>query len=171
MDSKIRLINDPILRQPTRPVAVFDAELQTLIDLMIKRMYEEKGIGLAANQIGSNKCICVIDTSEKRDTPRVFINPIITAASAKTIKFDEGCLSIPGVSAQTDRFDTVEVHYSLPDGSAKTETLSGLEAIAMQHEVDHLEGKLFIDMLGETRKMMLMNRYRKYMKAKARGGV
>lgn len=168
MNSRIRLYTDPLMRQATRPVVKFDEELQAFITLLTARMYEENGLGLAANQIGSNQCICVIDTSEKRDTPRVFINPIITAASAKTVKFDEGCLSIPGVSAETNRFETIEVHYSLADGTAKTETLVGLDAIAMQHEVDHLEGKLFIDLLGDTTRMMLLNKHRKYLKAKAR---
>jgi peptide deformylase len=171
MDTRIRLLNDPILRTPTRPVVLFDEELQALAKTLTDRMYEEKGVGLAANQIGSNKCICVIDTSEKKDTPRVFINPIITSAAAKTVKFNEGCLSIPGAFAETDRFETIEVHYSLLDGTAKTETLIGLDAIAMQHEIDHLEGKLFIDMLGETRRMLLINKHRKFLKARARGNI
>lgn len=143
---------------------------------MIEVMYREEGIGLAANQIGYGESVCVMDSSEPdengiRNKAKVFINPRITEATSASISVEESCLSIPGVFAKTERFSSVTVVYNTEDGLEIEEQLSGIEAIAIQHEVDHLNGKLYVDMLGPVKRNLLLNKSQKYVKAKARGSV
>src|ERR1035437_3737646 len=143
---KVKLFNSPILRQTS--VDVTNSELDTvefkkLVQDMIETMYQEEGIGLAANQIGSDKAICVMDSSDPDEKgvmnkPRVFINPKITAVTAESVMIEESCLSIPGVFAQTERFKGVTVTYKTQEGNEVEEQLSDIEAVAIQHEVDHL---------------------------------
>jgi peptide deformylase len=176
---KIKLFNSPILRQAAHPVLPTEfnsPELNDLIKGMTETMYAEEGIGLAANQIGSDKSICIMDSSEPdaeglRNKPRVFINPIIVSASAEYTMVEESCLSIPGVFAQTERFKAVTVKYNTVDGHLVEESLEGIEAIAMQHEVDHLNGKLYTDMLGPVKRNLILSRSQKYVKAKTRGVI
>jgi len=176
---KIKLFNSPILRQKAievTPDQFGTAEFKNLVDIMVKTMYEEKGIGLAANQIGDNRSVCVIDASEPdendvRNKSRVFVNPKITAATTESVIVEESCLSIPGVFAETERFKSVTVVYNTIDGHEIEEQLNGVEAIAMQHEVDHLNGKLYIDMLGPVKKNLIISKCQKYLKLKARGAI
>ena len=169
---KIKLFNSPILRQKATKVVDFQSgALKDLVKTMTEVMYREEGIGLAANQIGDTHDVCVIDSSETRDKPRAFINARITAATAETITVEESCLSIPGVFAKTERFKGVTVVYSTVDGLEVEEQLEGIEAIAMQHEVDHLEGKLYVDMLGPVKKNLVISKCQKYLKLKARGAI
>ena len=171
---KIKLFTNPILRQKATEVKEFDPSLKALVDTMTEVMYREEGIGLAANQIGDSRSVCVIDSSEPdangvRNKPRVFINPKITAATSEFVKIDESCLSIPGVFAQTERHRELTVVYNTIEGHQVEEILKDLDAIAMQHEVDHLEGRLFIDMLGPMKKNLVLEKCKKFLKAKSRG--
>lgn len=176
---KVKLFNSPILRQEAKDVQAGEfgsIELNELINTMKETMYAEEGIGLAANQIGDSRNICVIDSSEPddngvRSNARVFINAKITAASSETVKVEESCLSIPGAFAVTERFKEVTVVYNAVDGHEVEEQLSGIEAVAMQHEVDHLDGKLYVDLLGPVKRNLVISKHQKYIKLKARGAV
>jgi len=176
---KIKLFNSPILRQVAREVLTTEfnsPELNDLIKNMVETMYAEEGIGLAANQVGSDKSLCIIDASEPdengiRNKPRVFINPVITGQTLETVTVEESCLSIPGVFANTERYKSVTVKYNTVDGHQIEEALADVEAIAMQHEVDHLNGKLYVDMLGPVKKNLVISKCQKYLKAKARGAI
>lgn len=176
---KIKLFNSPILRQKAvdiTPMEYGTAQLNNIIESMKETMYREEGIGLAANQIGYGVNVCVIDSSDPdekglRNKARVFINAKITAASAESVKVEESCLSIPGVFAETERFKEVTVVYNTVDGHEVEEVLSGIEAVAMQHEVDHLAGKLYIDMLGPVKRNLVITKCQKFLKLKARGAI
>lgn len=171
---KIKLFSAPILREVSTVVTEYDpASLGPLIKDMAKAMYKEEGIGLAANQIGDKRAVCIMDTSEDRDPNqvKVFINPQITGSTAEYVRIEESCLSIPGVFAETERFKEVTVKYNKVDGSEVQEVLKGIEAIAIQHEVDHLNGKLFVDMLGPVKKNLVISKCKKFLKAKQRGVI
>lgn len=122
-------------------------------------MKEAKGIGLAANQIGVSQAVCITDL-EPGQEPKAYINPEITESS-DPISFDEACLSIPGVSEKTTRFNKVKVKYQNRFGEYVEEQLEGIKAIAIQHEVDHLNGKLYIDQLSRLKKQLLAKQYQK----------
>jgi peptide deformylase len=143
---------------------------------MTETMYKEEGIGLAANQVGDVRAICVMDSSDPdengvRNRPRVFINPRIVASTSEFVIVEESCLSIPGVFAPTERFKGVTVRYNDIAGHELEEVLEGIEAIAMQHEVDHLNGKLYVDMLGPVKRNLVITKCQKYLKARARGVI
>lgn len=154
-----------ILRKKTKIITEFeDNKFNLLISNMAETMYDAPGVGLAANQIGLSLRIAVIDAvwkhdEEKRDL-RVFINPEILEKK-ELIEFEEGCLSLPGVTGITKRYNTITVHYFTVEGKEETLTTSGLLAIALQHETDHLNGKLYIDHLSSIKKEMLLKRFKK----------
>jgi peptide deformylase len=176
---KIKLFNSPILRQQSVeviPQEFGSEQLNNLVKEMTETMYKEEGIGLAANQVGDNRAVCVMDSSEPdakglRNQPRVFINPKIVASTSEFVVVEESCLSIPGVFANTERFKGVTVRYKTIDGHEVEEVLDGVAAIAMQHEVDHLNGKLYVDMLGPVKKNLIISKCQKYIKARARGAI
>jgi peptide deformylase len=148
---------DKRLRTPGEPVTRFDDELRALIDDMAETMYAAPGVGLAAPQIGVGKRIFIIDTASGEDEPsdlRVFINPEIIAAEGE-IFFDEGCLSFPGVREEIKRFEQVTVRAVDEHGERFELTTDGLLAIAIQHEGDHLDGKLMIDRMSILRKRIV----------------
>lgn len=157
--SKIRKIGDQILRKQTEPVTDF-SQLPTLIKEMTEIMREEKGIGLAANQAGVSKAVCIIDTSYGINPIEIFVNPKIMSTS-DLIDFEEGCLSIPGISATIKRFNKVKVQYQNLVGEKQEQEMEGLSAIAIQHEIDHLNGKLYVDHLSRLKKSTLLAKYRK----------
>ena len=135
------------LRTTATDVTEFDADLEKLTAAMLAAMYAAHGIGLAANQVGDPRRVCVSDISRTRDTGPAalqLVNPQIVAAGG-LVRFDEGCLSLPGFAEQMHRNECIIVATQLPDGSRKRFTADGLLAIAIQHEVDHLDGKLFVD--------------------------
>ena len=138
----IRVLGDPILREQTRPVTEITDELRTLIDDMFETMHAAEGIGLAAPQIGRSERIAVIEIDGQR---YVLINPEIIQRGAQTAKEDEGCLSIPEISGSVERPTTVVLQAQDIDGNTYQLEAGGLLARCIQHEVDHLDGKLFID--------------------------
>lgn len=162
---RVRLLNDPVLRQAARPVTAEDMSLMpALVDTMIQVMKAERGIGLAANQIGEPYAMFVLSIN---GVDQEFINPVILSQN-NPISYDEGCLSIPGASAKTTRFNELTLRYSrLSDmaSNCRHETaFHGLEAIAIQHEMDHLNGKLYIDQFGPVKRGMVLDKHKKHMK-------
>ena len=148
---------DKRLREPGKDVEVFDEELRTLIDDMAETMYAAPGVGLAAPQIGVSKRLFIIDVATEDDEPsdlRVFINPEIVAAEGETT-FNEGCLSFPGAREDVDRAEHVTVRALDKDGKPFELEAEGLLAIAIQHENDHLDGRLMIDHLSVLRRRLL----------------
>jgi peptide deformylase len=148
---------DKRLREPGKEVELFDDELRTLIDDMAETMYAAPGVGLAAPQIGVSKRLFIIDVASGDDEPsdlRVFINPEIVATEGETT-FNEGCLSFPGAHEDVDRAAQVTVRALDQDGEPFELRAEGLLAIAIQHENDHLDGKLMIDHLSVLRRRLL----------------
>jgi len=156
---EIKLLDDNILRTKAVKVTVLDQEVIDLIQKMFKVMDEAGGIGLAANQIGSNLAIFVTKINGKYDT---FINAEIIEKS-DSILFMEGCLSIPGVKDQTNRFNKITMTYLTPEDMNYVikEEFEGLPAVVMQHETDHLNGKLYIDSFAQYRKSLAVKKYKK----------
>lgn len=154
---------DPRLRTKARPVEVFDSRLEKLIDDMKQTMYGENGIGLAATQVNVHKRLLVLDVSESRDQFKVYINPeLVEETGWETC--EEGCLSVPGVYADVKRAETVRVKAQNPDGSFFEETLTGLHAVCLQHEIDHLDGVLFVDYLSPLKQRMVRKKLEKQKK-------
>ena len=143
---------DPKLHTVAKPIAAFDARLKTLVDDMLETMYDAKGIGLAATQVDVHERVVVIDTSEERDQPLVLINPEIVWASAEKVVGDEGCLSVPGIYDGVERSSAVHVRALDEKGVARTIEAEGLLAVCMQHEMDHLLGKVFVDYLSPLKR-------------------
>ena len=152
-----------ILRQVSLPVEKVGNEERQLMDDMLETMYEAKGIGLAAIQIGVPKRIIVMDLSkeEGKKEPRYFVNPIIKNKSEKISTYEEGCLSVVSVFAEVDRPSTCEVEYLDYNGDKKILKADGLLATCIQHEMDHLEGILFIDYLSKLKKSMIIKKLSK----------
>ena len=158
---------DPVLRQISSPVEEITPELQTLIDDMFATMYAAPGIGLAAIQVGVPKRLLVIDLQEPASDeeeaepvkdPRVFINPEILEASDTTVPYNEGCLSVPDQYAEVMRPDRVLARWQERDGTKREEWIDGLLAVCLQHEIDHLNGVLFIDHLSRLKRDMIMKK-------------
>jgi len=154
---------DPRLR--TKAALIEAAEVTTpafqeLIDNMFQTMYDAPGIGLAASQVDVHKRFMVIDVSEEKDTPRVFINPEIVASEGGQV-YQEGCLSVPGIFADVTRADTITVRFLDRQGVAQELTTDGLLAVCVQHEMDHLDGKLFIDYLSPLKREMVRKKLAK----------
>jgi len=151
------------LRQVSLPVEKVGKAEQLLMDDMLETMYDAKGIGLAAIQIGVPKRIIVMDLSkeEEKKEPRYFVNPVIKNKNSNLSKYLEGCLSLPDQFAEVDRPSTCEVEYLDYDGNKKILKADGLLATCAQHEMDHLEGILFIDHLSKLRKSMIIKKLSK----------
>ena len=154
---------NPVLRQKGALIEDITPELQELIDDMFETMYAAVGIGLAATQVNVHKRLLVLDVSEHRDQPRVYVNPqIIEREGSETC--EEGCLSVPGIYAEVDRAARVRVSAQDRDGKGFEEELEGMHAICLQHEIDHLNGKLFVDYLSGLKR----NRIRKQLEKQHR---
>ncbi|AJD46453.1 peptide deformylase 1 [Isoalcanivorax pacificus W11-5] len=143
---------DPRLRTVAKPVEKVDDELRKLIDDMIETMYDASGIGLAATQVNVHQRLLVLDVSEERDQPLVFINPEITPLTDDTKTYDEGCLSVPGFYETVERPDRVRVKALNRDGDVFEMDCDGLLAVCLQHEIDHLDGKLFVDHISRLKR-------------------
>ena len=152
---------DPRLRTEAKPVAKVTRTTRTLIDDMFETMYEAPGIGLAATQVNVHERILVIDISEEQDQPQVFINPQITILDAELGEYDEGCLSVPGFYETVNRPKKIEVTALDRSGEAFTKELNGLLAICLQHEIDHLDGKLFVDYLSPLKRQRIRKKLEK----------
>ena len=152
-----------ILRQVSKPVDKVTKEEQLLMDDMLETMYNANGIGLAAIQIGIPKRIIVMDISKKEEkqNPMYFVNPIIKNKNKDQATYEEGCLSVPNQFAEVDRPSTCEVEYLDYEGKKKNIQASGLLATCIQHEMDHLEGILFIDYLSKLKKSMIIKKLSK----------
>jgi len=157
---------DPRLRTKAKPVEAVDAELATLVDDMFETMYKAPGIGLAATQVNVHKQIVVIDVSEDHDQPLVLINPeIIREDGIETM--DEGCLSVPEVYEPVTRAAEITVRTLDLDGKTLEIEADGILAVCIQHEIDHLKGKLFVDYLSRLK----INRIRKKLEKRAKENV
>ena len=157
---------DARLRTQAAPVdadRLASAEFQQLVDDMFETMYAAPGIGLAATQVDAHHRFMVIDVSEGKDQPMVFVNPDIRAREGQQV-YQEGCLSIPGIFADVTRADTVTVRYLDREGREQELTTDGLLAVCIQHEIDHLDGKLFIDYLSPLKREMVRKKLAKQRK-------
>ena len=178
-------VPDPRLKQVSQPVTEFDDELKTLVADMFETMYDAPGIGLAAIQVGVPKRVLVIDLQEPdedaepvacehdhgdgqphthqpvKNDPRVFVNPEILDPAEELSTYQEGCLSVPEIFADVDRPSTCRVRYQDVDGNTHEEAMDGLLATCLQHEMDHLEGILFIDHLSRLKRNMALKKLNK----------
>ncbi|TKB46970.1 peptide deformylase [Ferrimonas sediminicola] len=158
---------DERLRTVAKPVTEFDGELQQLIDDMLETMYEEKGIGLAATQVDRHVQVIVMDHSEDKSAPMVFINPALSNQSGSFTN-EEGCLSVPGVYAKVDRYETVTIDALDREGNPFTVDAEELLSICIQHEMDHLKGKLFVDYLSPLKRQRIRQKLEKQARVEAR---
>jgi peptide deformylase len=158
---------DPRLRTKAKPVAQVTDATRRLIDDMLDTMYDAPGIGLAATQVNVHQRLLVIDVSEERNQPLVFINPEITVLDPDLGEYDEGCLSVPGFYETVSRPNRVKVTALDRDGKSFTRELDGLLAICLQHEVDHLEGKLFVDYLSPLKRQRIRKKLEKLQRLNA----
>jgi len=155
---------DPRLRTVAQSVGAFDGPLQTLIDNMFETMYAAPGIGLAATQVNVHRQLLVLDVSEEKNAPMVLINPkIVASEGAQT--YQEGCLSVPGIFADVDRADRITVESLDRHGGTQNFEAEGLLAVCIQHEMDHLAGKLFVDYLSPLKRELVRKKLAKQRKA------
>lgn len=164
-------VPDPLLRQKSTPVEAVDDEVRALVADMFETMYAAPGIGLAAIQVGVPKRILVIDLQEPEEEggepvrdPRVFINPEILDASEQEVPYTEGCLSVPDQYAEVDRPDRIRARWLDEHGHQHEADIDGLLATCLQHEMDHLEGILFIDHLSRLKREMILKKLAKQRK-------
>jgi peptide deformylase len=154
---------DPRLKQPGKDVVKVDGEIRTLIEDMLETMYAADGVGLAAPQIGVSLNVVVIDVAQKenKNEPQAFLNPKIVWASDETAKFEEGCLSVPDIWEEVTRSTAIRVEYMDRDGKQQTLEADGFLADCLQHEIDHLNGTLFIDHLSRLKRSMALRKLEK----------
>lgn len=152
---------DPRLRTVAKPVEVFDDNLLRLIDDMFETMYEAPGIGLAASQVNIHQQLIVMDISEEKDQPWVFINPTITVLDNTPKSYDEGCLSVPGFYETVERPKKVRIDAFDRHGKAFSMEDDGLLAVCIQHEMDHLNGKLFVDYISPLKRNRIRDKLEK----------
>ena len=160
---KILIEPDPFLRQKSKKVEKVDDDTRSLMDDMLETMYDAPGIGLAAIQIGVPKRVIVIDLARENEKkqPLYFVNPEIITKSEIDLTYEEGCLSVPGQFAEIDRPDRCKVKYLNYDGKEQILNAEGLLATCIQHEIDHLEGILFIDYLSKLKKDIIIKKLSK----------
>ena len=159
---------DPKLRKKALPVDKVDDALRRLIDDMFETMYEAPGIGLAATQIDVHRRLLVADVSGERSDPHVLINPVILEKDG-VIVTEEGCLSVPGYFEDVERAEHIRVRYLDRDGNEQTSDFEEMLAVCVQHEIDHLDGKLFVDYLSEAKRQRIRKRLEKERRLKAVG--
>jgi peptide deformylase len=167
--SKLNILEfpDPRLRTIAKKVKIFDEPLKKLIEDMTETMYLAPGIGLAATQVNVHKRLLVLDISEDQSQPRVYINPEISMATGEQ-NCEEGCLSVPGIYAKVKRAENILVKAQNADGNIFEEQLDGLHAVCVQHELDHLEGRLFVDYLSPLKRNMVRKKLEKQRKIDAK---
>jgi peptide deformylase len=158
---------DPRLRTKARPVTIFDAELAQLVDDMLETMYAAPGIGLAATQIDVHQRVIVIDVSEQKNEPLVVINPEILSKEG-TARTEEGCLSVPGIFDDVVRAAKIRLRGQDKTGAVWERDFEGLLAVCVQHEMDHLEGKLFVDYLSDLKRDRIRKKLEKERALRAR---
>jgi peptide deformylase len=167
--AKLKILEFPDSRLTTvaKAVETFDESLKRLADDMLETMYAAHGIGLAATQVNVHKRLLVLDVSEARDQPRVYINPEIVDRLGQQVH-EEGCLSVPGIYANVKRAESITVKAFDVEGQAFEERLEGLHAVCVQHEMDHLVGRLFVDYLTPLKRKMVWKKLEKQRKAAAK---
>ncbi len=165
------ILPDPVLRQVSKAVERVDAPLQKLAGDMLETMYDAPGIGLAAIQVGEPLRMLVIDLAKEGEepAPHVFINPEVLERSDARSLYEEGCLSIPDYYAEVERPATVRVKYLDRDGESREMEAEGLMATCLQHEIDHLDGVLFIDHISKLKRDMVVKKFKKLAREKAPG--
>ena len=163
----ILIVPDPRLKQVSKPVDAVDDDLRALMDDMLETMYAAPGIGLAASQIGVAKRVIVMDLAKADEpkAPRYFVNPEILWASDETAPYEEGCLSVPEIYDEVERPARVKLRYLNYRGQAIEEDAEGIFAVCIQHEMDHLEGVLFIDHLSRLKREQAVKKVKKQAKA------
>ena len=157
------ILPDPILRQVSKPVERVDDQLRKFAGDMLDTMYDAPGIGLAAIQVGESLRMLVIDLAKEGEepAPHVFINPEVLESSDERSVYEEGCLSIPDYYAEVERPASVRVKFLDRDGKAQEIAADGLMATCLQHEIDHLNGVLFIDHISKLKRDMVMKKFKK----------
>ncbi|MBJ7410943.1 MAG: peptide deformylase [Phenylobacterium sp.] len=164
---EILVVPHPALKQVSHPVDVVDDDLRALMDDMLETMYDAPGIGLAAIQIGVPKRVIVMDLARQDEPPqpRYFVNPEILWASEETAPYEEGCLSVPEIYDEVERPARVKLRYVNYQGEQVEEDAEGLFAVCIQHEMDHLEGVLFIDHLSRLKREQAVKKVKKLVRA------
>ena len=167
--SKLNILEFPDTRLTTVAVDVesFDEALKRLVQDMTETMYSARGIGLAATQVNVHKRLLVLDISENQDQPRVYINPEILSSSGEQ-EYEEGCLSVPGIYANVKRAENITTRAQDSDGIVFEEQLEGLHAVCVQHEMDHLIGRLFVDYLSPLKRNIVKKKLEKQRKVAAK---
>ena len=156
---KILIFPDPRLRKVAEKITKFDKSLENLANSMLKTMYDANGIGLAATQVDQHIRLIVMDLSENRDDPRIFINPTYKILENHSLyEFEEGCLSIPGFNEVIARPDKIELRWQDLDGNEHIDKPEGLLTVCIQHEIDHLEGKLMVDYVSALKRDRVRSR-------------
>lgn len=158
---------DPRLRTIAKPIAAVDDSIRQLADDMLETMYAAPGIGLAATQVNVHQRLVVIDVSDDKDQPLVFINPEVTVLSDNLHGYEEGCLSVPGFYENVERPERIKVTALDRDGNLFEMEPEGLLAVCIQHEIDHLDGKLFVDYISNLKRNRIRKKLEKEHKAKA----
>lgn len=158
---------DPRLRTEAKPVAEVSDATRSLVEDMFETMYAAPGIGLAATQVNVHQRVIVIDVSEGQDDPQVFINPVVTVVDEELHDYDEGCLSVPGFYETVSRPRTIQVEALDRDGNAFTREIDGLLATCLQHEIDHLDGKLFVDYISPLKRQRIRKKLEKDQRRRA----
>ena len=151
-DLKILIFPDPKLRKVAKKIDKFDKSLEMLSKNMLKTMYEAEGIGLAATQVDIHIRLVVMDLSEERNDPRVFVNPEYTILDKSPFTYEEGCLSIPGFNEEISRPSKILLKWQDLQGNFHEEKPDGIFTVCAQHEIDHLDGKLFVDYLSPIKR-------------------
>ena len=157
---------DSRLKTVAEDVKSFDSGLKKLVEDMTETMYSANGIGLAATQVNVHKRLLVLDISEDQDQPRVYINPEMLSSSGEQ-NHEEGCLSVPGIYASVKRAENISIRAQDSDGKTFEEQLEGLHAVCVQHEMDHLIGRLFVDYLSPLKRNMVKKKLEKQKKVAA----
>lgn len=158
---------DPRLRTVAKAVEKVDSDVRELVDNLTETMYDASGIGLAATQVNVHRRVLVMDVSETRDQAREFINPEVTILDDTLGQYDEGCLSVPGFYEEVNRPRQVRVTALDRDGNRFEEELEGLAAICLQHEIDHLDGKLFVDYISPLKRQRIRRKLEKAQRLRA----
>ena len=162
----ILTVPDPRLKLVSKPVTGVDDDLRALMDDMVETMYAADGIGLAAIQVGVDKRVIVMDLSDQRNDPVYFINPVITPLTEDLKPYSEGCLSVPEIFDEVERPERVRIEYLDYDGEKREEIAEGLFAVCIQHEMDHLQGVVFIDYLSRLKRERAVKKVQKLVKTR-----
>jgi peptide deformylase len=159
---KILIFPDPRLRTVAKAVEKVDDSLKKLTEDMLETMYEGSGIGLAATQVDVHKRVIVVDISEKKDEPLVLINPVLNKVIDPELKtYSEGCLSVPGFYEELERPSEIEISFQDVNGQDHTLIANGLLSVVVQHEMDHLEGKMMVDSISNVKREMIRKKLSK----------